>query len=383
MRVAIVTTDNRQHFKDYSAEAPYFGTAPEALLQGFAQLTEVEVHILSCARVPMKSPSRLSANTYFHSLHVPRIGWMSTLFFGCARAIRRKLNEIQPDIVHGQGTEEYCSISAALSGLPNVVTIHGNMAPLARMFKAPIGSYSWLAARLENFTLARTAGVFCNSQYTQVLVQPRCRRTWRVPNAIRNQFFEPPTDPKKGAKPILVNVGLISPRKRQIELLNVIHDLSRQGLNFEFQFVGDADPANPYASAFLQKIKPLEEHGVARFVGSRRVAELISLFDSAAAMVHYPSEEAFGLVVAEALARNLKFFGSRTGGIVDIVDGVDDAELFDQEDWSGLVSAMAKWLRCVSRRPSETAPAMRARYSPAVIAKRHLEIYREVITQMR
>jgi glycosyltransferase involved in cell wall biosynthesis len=270
-----------------------------------------------------------------------------------------------------------------LSGLPNVVTIHGNMAPLAQMFKAPIGSYSWLAARLENFTLARTAGVFCNSRYTHELVQPRCRRTWRVANAIRHQFFDPPTDPKKPAKPILVNVGFISPRKRQIELLNIIHELSRQGLNFEFQFVGDADPANPYASAFLEKIKPLEEQGLARFVGSRQIAELISLFDSAAAMVHYPSEEAFGLVVAEALARNLKFFGSRTGGIVDIVDGVDDAELFDQEDWSGLVSAMARWLRCVSPRLSETAPEMRARYSPAVIAKRHHEIYREVITQMR
>jgi glycosyltransferase involved in cell wall biosynthesis len=383
MRVAIVTTDNRQHYKDFSAEIPYFGTAPEALLQGFAQLSDVEVHIVSCARVPMKSQEKLAPNIFFHSLHVPQIGWMRTLFFGCSRAIGKKLKTIQPDIVHGQGTEEYCSISAVRSGLPNVVTIHGNMAPLANMFKAPIGSYSWLAARLENFTLARTAGVFCNSQYTEELVQPRTRRTWRVPNALRNQFFQAPGEPTKPARPILINVGLISPRKRQVELLNVIDELSRQGLNFEFQFIGDANPADSYASAFLEKIKPLEKQGVVRFFGLRGVAELISLFDSASAMVHYPSEEAFGLVVAEALARNLKFFGSRTGGIIDIVEGVDDAELFDQEDWSGLVSAMARWLRCDSRRPSETAPAMRARYSPAVIAKRHLEIYREVITQMR
>src|SRR5882724_6402979 len=250
MRVAIVTTDNRQHFKDYSAEVPYFGTAPEALLQGFAQLGEPEVHIVSCTRVAMKSPEKLAPNIFFYSLHVPHIGWMRTLFFGCARAIRRKVNAIRPDIVHGQGTEEYCSISAVLSGLPNVVTIHGNMAPLAQLFKAPIGSYSWLAARLENFTLARTAGVFCNSLYTQQLVQPRCRRTWLVPNALRNQFFEPRAEPIKAGRPILINVGLISPRKRQIELLNVIYELNRQGLDFEFQFVGHAEPADPYASEF-------------------------------------------------------------------------------------------------------------------------------------
>jgi glycosyltransferase involved in cell wall biosynthesis len=381
MRVAILATDNRAHNKDYSAEIPYFGTAPEGLFEGFAQLGGAEVHIVSCTRVAMKSPEKLAPNLYFHSLHVPRIGWMRTLFFGCARAIRRKLMEIQPDIVHGQGTEEYCSISAVLSGLPNVVTIHGNMAPLARMFKAPIGSYSWLAARLENYTLPRTAGVFCNSQYTQELVQPRSRRTWRVPNAIRSQFFEPATEPKKPDKPILVNVGLVSPRKRQLELLNVIHELGRQGLNFEFQFVGDAEPANAYASAFLAKIKPLEKQGLVRFLGSLGIVELISLFDRASAMVHYPSEEAFGLVVAEALARNLKFFGSRTGGIVDIVNGVVEAELFDTEDWSGLAAAIARWLRCDSRRPPETAPVMRARYSPPVIAQRHIEIYREVLSK--
>jgi glycosyltransferase involved in cell wall biosynthesis len=330
----------------------------------------------------MESPEKLAPNIYFHSLRVPRIGWMRTLFFGCARVIRRKLKDIQPDIVHGQGTEEYCSISAVVSGFPNVLTIHGNMAPLAHMFKAPIGSYVWLAARLENFTLGRTAGVFCNSQYTEELVQPRTRRTWRVPNPIRSQFFELPTEPIRPGKPLLINVGVISPRKRQIELLKVIEDLRRQGLDFEFQFVGYADPANPYASAFLEKIRSLENEGTVRFLGPCNIAELIRLFDSASAMVHFPSEEAFGLVVAEALARNLKFFGSRTGGIVDIATGVNPAELFDTQDWTGLASAIGRWLRNASPRPLDTAVAMRARYSPSVIAQRHIEIYREVLRRV-
>jgi hypothetical protein len=180
VKIAFVTTDNREHFKDYGCATPYFGTAPEALLQGFAQLGEAEIHIVSCTRVVMKSPEKLAPNIFFHSLHVPKIGWMRTLFAACIWAVRKKLRQIKPDIAHGQGTEEYCSISAVFSGWPNVVTIHGNMAPLAKMFRDPIGSYSWLAGRLENFTLKRTAGVFCNSEYTEQLVGPRSRRTWRV-----------------------------------------------------------------------------------------------------------------------------------------------------------------------------------------------------------
>src|SRR6516162_6292620 len=58
VKIAFVTTDNRQHFKDYGCTTPYFGTAPEALLQGFAQMGEAEIHIVSCARASMKSPEK-------------------------------------------------------------------------------------------------------------------------------------------------------------------------------------------------------------------------------------------------------------------------------------------------------------------------------------
>src|SRR6185312_6563280 len=169
-----------------------FGTAPEALLQGFAQLPEVEVHVVSCTQRLMQSPEKIAPNIFFHSLHVPKLGWLRTFYQGCIRATRRKLREIRPDIVHGQGTERDCAISAALSGFSNVVTIHGNMAELARLFGARIGSYEWLASRLENFALRRTAGVFCNSAYTESLVRPRARKVWRVPNALRQPFFDAP-----------------------------------------------------------------------------------------------------------------------------------------------------------------------------------------------
>ena len=195
MKVALLTTDGREVLKDYGTPAPHFGTAPEALMQGFALLPEVEVHVVACARAKVNAPPKLAPNIYFHSLCVPKIGWLSTGYQGCIRAVRRKLKEIQPDLVHGQGTELDCSISAVFSGYPNVVTIHGNMAELARQFRKRIGGFYWLAARLEDFTLKRTIGVFCNSSYTEQLVRARARRTWRVANAIREAFFAPAAAP--------------------------------------------------------------------------------------------------------------------------------------------------------------------------------------------
>ncbi len=379
MRIALLTTDGREVWKDYGTPAPHFGTAVEALLQGFARMPEVEVHVVTCARARVNATPKLAANIFFHSLCVPKFGWLRTGYQGCIRAVRNQLKEIRPDVVHGQGTERDCAICAVFSGFPNVVTIHGNMAELARQFGERVGSYAWLAAKLETFTLKRTDGVLCNSAYTEQLVQPRARRTWRVANALREMFFAAAPAPGGAGRCILLNVGVISARKRQLELLEVARELRQQGFDFEFRFVGNARPDGGYVSAFLEKLKPLEREGVARCVGLKLRNDLIQLFDESAGMVHFSPAESFGLAVAEGLARNLKLFGARVGGVPDITAGVPGAELFDMDDWRGLTASIADWIRSGYPRAHGAADVMRARYLPENIARRHVEIYQELL----
>jgi len=71
MKIAFLATDNREHYKDYATPAPHFGTAPEALLQGFATIPAVEIHVISCIRAVVQAPPRLAENVFFHSLQVP------------------------------------------------------------------------------------------------------------------------------------------------------------------------------------------------------------------------------------------------------------------------------------------------------------------------
>ncbi len=383
MRIALLTTDGREVCKDYNTAAPHFGSAPAALMQGFALMPELEVHVVACTRAKVSAPPKLATNIFFHSLCVPKLGWLSTGYQGCIRAVRRKLKEIQPDLVHGQGTERDCSISAVFSGFPNVVTIHGNMAELARQFGARVGSFYWLTARLEDFTLKRTAGVFCNSAYTEELVRARARRTWRVGNPVREAFFAPAAAPASPARCSLVNLGVIAPRKRQLELLDVVSELRQQGLDFDLQFVGEESPEKDYVSAFREKIKPMEREGYARYLGLKTATELVQLFDRAAGMVHFSPAESFGLAVAEGLARDLKVFGPRVGGVPEITAGVPGVELFDVDDWRGLTSAIGGWIRRGFPRAQGAGEVIRARYHPKAIAEQHVEIYREVLGRRR
>jgi len=379
MKVLIVTTDNREHERTYHETAPRFCAGHRSLLEGFARTEGIEVHVVSCTQQPMHSPPKLADNIWFHSPHVPKIGWLRTGYQGCIRAVRRKARELQPDLVHGHGTERECGISAALSGFPNLVTIHGNMVEQARQFGARIGSYAWLQTHVENVAVRKTNGVFCNSTYTELIVRARARQTWLVPHALRLAFFDPPPD--TSSRPcVLLNAGVICARKRQLELLDVAEALHRQGFKFEFRFIGFVPPADTgYARRFLERIRPMEAAGYARFLGPQPESELVRCFDSVAGVVHFPSEEAFGNVVIESLSRNLKFFGSRLGGIMDIAQDVRGVELFSANDWPGLSAGLARWITQGHPRLVGAAQTIRDRYHPEAIARRHVEIYREVL----
>lgn len=383
MKIIQLTTDNREQFRDYGTPEPHFGAAPEALLQGFAGTPGPEVHVISCLRNPVRSPPLILGNIHYHSLVVPKSGWMSTLYAGTIKATRQLIRELKPDIVHGQGTERDCAMSATHSGFPNVLTIHGNMSELNRLGINFEGQriFGFLASRLESHALRRTAGVFCNSAYTESLVAPRSQRTWRVPNAIRARFFrEARCSPSSSELPLLLNIGHLGPRKRQLEILRMAGDMHGGGHRFKLIFLGALSEASAYGKAFVDELKIAEAMGYACHGGFLDADGVVDLMDQAQGFVHFPLEESFGLVVAEAMARGLKFFGANLGGIKEIAAGIPGAEL--HSDFSTLKAGIAAWLEEGAPRQPEAARQIEERYHPEVIAARHMEIYRDVLSKL-
>ncbi|CAN5658754.1 hypothetical protein BH09VER1_BH09VER1_00250 [soil metagenome] len=394
LRIAFITTDLRDDHRRYNEPEPSFGAAPTAVVEGFALLNSAEaqtdprlvsspfpfeIHVISCVQRTVNSPTLIGPHIFYHSIVIGKWGWLRGGYLGCIDAVRKKLQEISPDIVHGQGTERYCSLSAIFSGYPNVMTIHGNMRAVAKNHLARPMSFDWLAARLESLTLPRSGGVFCNSAYTESLVRPLAKRVWRVPNALRAAFWEPLPPPAKEASTLIVNVGVICAHKRQLELLEFAEQLHEIEKTVRWLFIGNASKTSLYSANFLRKIKPLEKAGLASHIQSLTPSELTKVFDTAGAMLHFPSEEAFGLVVAEALARNLKFFGAKAGGVIDIAQGVERAELVAPNDWDALSQAIASWVQQGAPKPKNSAAQMFDLYHPTVVARRHLEIYAEMV----
>jgi glycosyltransferase involved in cell wall biosynthesis len=377
MRIALLTTDARTCKKEFSKPAPYFGSAPAALLDGLATLPEAEVHVVSCARQPMRSPAKLAPDIWFHGLHVPRIGWMRTAYQGCVRAVRRKLREIRPDIVHGQGTELDCALDAVFSGFPNIVTIHGNMRAIGRATNARPFSFPWLAARLERFTVPRADGVVCITRHTQAQVNGLAKRTWLIPNAVDASFFEISPRPVATSHLILC-VGTIYPLKNQNTLIQALDSIARQ-LDLKVLFLGELGDDSSYSSQFQHLVA---ERSWCVYGGFADRTEFKAHLARASLLVLPSLEENCPMAVLEAMAAGVPVVVARVGGLVDLVEEGQTGRFCNPFDQSTMTAAIQGALAhpCAMATMARLAKARaRERFHPVVIARRHLEIYHELL----
>ena len=378
MRLALLTTDNREAFREYHKTAPWFGMAPESLLQGMEQLAELEVHVISCTQKPMPSPEKLAPNIWFHSLLVPKIGWLRTGYQGCIRTVRRKLQELQPDLVHGQGTERDCALSAVYSGFPNLLTIHGNMRLIAQVHRARPFSFAWIAARLERFTIPRSLGVVCITRYTRDAVAALAKRTWVVPNAAETSFFKLEPRPAPDREPLILCVGHVDLRKNQNAFIRALDPLAAR-TKFKVLFLGRTDPGDAYGGEFLQLLsaRPWCAHaGFAdrsKLQGHLREASLLVL----------PSlEDNCPMVVLEAMASGVPVLAARVGGVPDLFEDEKSGLFCDPLEAASMENGVSRLLadRELARRLAAAAKARASEhFYPPVIARQHLEIYREVL----
>lgn len=378
MKVAIITTDNRQETGCYANPEPYFGTAPTALFEGLAAMPDCEVHVISCLQHPVRSPLKLAENIYYHSLVVPKRGWLRGAYLGCIRAVRKKLREIQPDIVHGQGTERNCAISAVRSGFPNVLTIHGNMRLIAKINQAPPFSFEWLAARIERFTIPQSDGIVCITNYTQRAVASLARKTWIVPNAVDGAFFK--MNPIPASPPEILCVGQISMRKNQVRLIEALRSLTIKR-NFSLIFYGGTQANDPYSKKFLDLV---QKNPWCRFAGFADRAELRKAMERAAMLILPSLEDNCPMTVLESMAAGLPVAAAAVGGVPELIDDNVDGLLFNPENEEQMRNAVEKILfdeNVGFRLAAAARKKAGAQFHPQQIARRHLEIYREVLAQ--
>jgi glycosyltransferase involved in cell wall biosynthesis len=378
LKVACVVPDNRDEYRSYDDPLPHFGTAPSALLDGFALFAdECEIHVVNCVQRSLAVPEKIAPNIFYHTEIVGKWGWLRGAFLGCVRSIRQQLKNIQPDIVHGQGTERYPALAAAFSGFPNVITLHGNMRSVARINGDRPFSYNWIAARLERIVLPRTNGVVCITNYTRNLVKDLAPQTWLVPNAVDASFFEVQSAPDVSATPMGLCVGSVCGYKNQNDFIRSLDSLAAR-VHFKILFAAEP-PRGAYGEEFLRLVRerPWCEH-----IGFINREQLKARLATASFLALPTREDNCPMVVLEAMAAGVPVLASKIGGVPDLIED-GKTGLFCNPDFpesfrAGVEKLLSHREQSLKLAANARAEALR-RFHPRVVAQRHLEIYRELL----
>jgi glycosyltransferase involved in cell wall biosynthesis len=210
-------------------------------------------------------------------------------------------------------------------------------------------------------------------------VSDLAKRTWVVSNAVDASFFEVNAQPPLEKPPRILCVGHICLRKNQNAFIRAF-DLMARDRKFEAVFLGHASPGRAYDDEFLQLIRERPwciYGGVAdrdKLKEHLRVTSLLAL----------PSlEDNCPMAVLEAMAAGVPVVAAKVGGVPDLIEDGQTGFFCDPLDTASMSQAME---RVLANSPAARETAVRAkraaqeRFHPKIIARRHVEIYREVLS---
>jgi glycosyltransferase involved in cell wall biosynthesis len=224
-------------------------------------------------------------------------------------------------------------------------------------------------------------GVVCITRYTQQAVSDLAKRTWVVPNAVDSAFFDIEVRPPPDIPPRVLCVGTVSLRKNQNPFIRALDALAARR-PFELVFAGLSRPGRAYDDEFLALIK---DRPWCRMAGLANREELKAMLREASLLALPSLEDNCPMVVLEAMAAGVPVMAANVAGLPDLIEEGKTGFFCDLLDAASMRTAIDRALADSAAREAvarEAKRKARERFHPLVIARRHLEIYREVLASV-
>jgi glycosyltransferase involved in cell wall biosynthesis len=241
-----------------------------------------------------------------------RKGWLARLAFVpffCALVWGVARHAGRSDVIHAHWTLAGMAawLGCILQRRPLALTLHGS-----DIFMAPrIPGVAWLTRAI----LLRSQQVITNSRALaeagMALGAPP-ERLEIIPIGINVEAFRPGTEPRE---PLLLFVGSLIERKGVRVLLEAAAQVFQQLPTYRLAIVGEG----PLRAAVEQQAQASGIASQVEFVGPQTQAEVSGWMRRARLFVLPSLEEAFGVVLLEAMASGTPCVATQVGGIPELV----------------------------------------------------------------
>jgi glycosyltransferase involved in cell wall biosynthesis len=299
-----------------------------------------------------------------------------------ARAARAAVHAWRPDLVHAQDRRAGLVCARLRARYPVVHTYHGVPDDVTEPWfrgapGAPGPSLYTRAVLAADAVVARTvtrtvvpAGAM--GEFLRRRLLAPADRLAHIDNAVHLPDARPPAGPVRR----LVFVGLLVARKGLLPLLDALAVPGVMPPDATLTVIGDG----PQRAAAEQSARRAALAGRVRFLGFR--TDVPALLCEHDALVLPSTMEQQPLVVAEAMAAGKPVVATDTGGVADMLDVPGAAgRLVRPGDVAGLAARLRELF--ADPDPARTghllAARARERFAPEVSARRHLQLYRELL----
>jgi glycosyltransferase involved in cell wall biosynthesis len=373
------------HLLDRPREAPYHN-APW-ITNGALALAQsgVDLHIVTYDKRLTADRRFVEDGITFHLLRIPapaipRVAVGYQLDVG---SFLRTLDAIQPDIVHGHGTENIFSYAAVRSRYPHVISMQAVVAELVRTYT------SWSRARcehslvrfVERYTLRRARWAFVEAPFVESLIR-RVNPAMSVRlagNIVSAPFFAVERD-RASVAPRIMFVGRLTPTKGVEEIVRAFHTIAASDPRLELHLVGQGVPA--YVSGRLRTLIDAGP-GSARVVmrGHLSAADIAADYTDARMVVLPTYYDTSPNVIAEAMVAGVPVIATAVGGLPYMLDDGANGQLVPPGDVGGLADAIRSNLRAPEAAEARAVRAQavaRRRYGRELFVSRMLSMYRAV-----
>lgn len=294
-------------------------------------------------------------------------------------AVRDAVRRAGADVVHAHWSYEF-ALGALASGVPTVVTVRDWAPTILRHHRHP---YRLVRLAMSALVLRRAPMLTATSPYLHERVVRWARGDVHlVPNAIADEDFVeelPPRGVATAPTIVAINNGW-GERKNVASLLRAWPRIIRSARGARLRLVGSGyEPGGP-AADFARSVGASD--GI-EFVGSLPYRDAMRVLAEGDLFVHPSREEAFGLVLVEAMARGVPVVaGARSGAVPWVCDGGRAGALTDVDDPAALADAVLRTLRdrrAAEARREHALRYARDRFSLGAVAGSYEQLYERVV----
>jgi glycosyltransferase involved in cell wall biosynthesis len=367
------------------------------LVEGIVALNDPDLvlHVITTSDLSPGYEVRQSGNVYYHFIPRDRssLGVMIFNPIRLLRHVRRIIREVQPELIHGQGTVTYLMMSLLLDQR-NIQTVHG----LYRNEQAAIPKNQqtllmrvkfYVKEKLERYYLRKIRNLIAiTSQIVQVMRAEGNHdvRVFNINNAIDKEFFEVAVrraeKTQSNTDVNILFVAAITPRKGLHVLIEAFKRLAPIQPNIKLTVVGIWDWAREYVEEQSMACQDLQSQGRVVFTGGVGRERLMQQFEDADLFVLPSFSESAPMVISQAMCVGLPIVTTNVGGIPEMLDPGVTGLMLEPGNVDELTDALGRLIEDPVVRKSLGDAARSVgykRYHPESIARATTAAYRELI----